>query len=116
MEIFKLLARKPAAPKKIQSSDTPAQQPLFRGVQIKPSPDACCQAARDIASQRFLSTDAPLLPLADCDAANCACVYEHFEDRRTAVRRASDTGFDYAAQYCTDEKRKSLLGGRRTDD
>ncbi len=116
MEFFKLLARKPAAPPKTPPTGSHSPEPCFRGVQINPKVNSCCEAARELAKSRFLSTDAPFLPLADCDAEHCACVYEHFDDRRTVIRRASDTGYDYAAQYCTDEKRKSLLGGRRADD
>lgn len=44
--------------------------------------DHACQAVQDIHDKRFLATEAPTLPLSDCDQANCQCHYEHHDDRR----------------------------------
>jgi hypothetical protein len=42
---------------------------------------------------RFLSDEAPSLPLAGCKTPqSCRCVYVHFNDRRTEVRRDTDSG------------------------
>jgi ABC-type nickel/cobalt efflux system permease component RcnA len=41
-----------------------------------------CQEAAELANKRFLSADAPPLPLANCQAAQCHCHYIHYEDRR----------------------------------
>ncbi len=67
---------------------------LFHGVAIEtPRGDRMCRAAAAIVGQRFLSEDAPLLPLPDCDMPReCRCVYQHFTDRRTERRRESDIG------------------------
>jgi hypothetical protein len=66
---------------------------LFHGVAVKPS-DACrCKAVVEIEGKRYLSDEAPTLPLARCDSPqDCRCVYEHFNDRRTEVRRETDSG------------------------
>jgi hypothetical protein len=66
---------------------------LFHGVAVKPF-DACkCAAVAAIEGQRFLSDEAPPLPLVECDMPHtCRCVYEHFNDRRTELRRDSDFG------------------------
>jgi hypothetical protein len=37
--------------------------------------------------ERFLSREAPLLPLAGCTAKYCRCRYVHYEDRRQRERR-----------------------------
>jgi hypothetical protein len=49
-----------------------------------------CAAALACKGKRYLSGDAPHLPLAECDAARCECKYRHFEDRRGASRRQGD--------------------------
>src|SRR5262249_54788293 len=59
-----------------------------------------CEAARALKERRFLSRDAPRLPLPDCaQAEHCRCSYRKYADRRAGPRR--------------DEEQ---LGGRRTPD
>ncbi len=41
-----------------------------------------CAAARALHDKRFLSDEAPPLPLKECDAGECRCRYEHHSDRR----------------------------------
>lgn len=66
---------------------------LFHGVAVKPSEDCRCKAAAKLQGRRYLSDEAPSLPLAGCDTPHaCRCVYEHFNDRRTLVRRETDSG------------------------
>ena len=88
----------------------------YSGVQVKSNPDTCCQAARDIAGQRFLTRNAPMLPLDGCDAPECQCTYKRFDDRRTEYRRLSDVGFDMASQMHEDDHRENPTSGRRADD
>jgi hypothetical protein len=38
-------------------------------------------------TQRFLSNEAPLLPLAGCTEKYCQCRYVHYDDRRDRDRR-----------------------------
>jgi len=51
---------------------------------MDPSP---CHAVRELADQRFLSSEAPVLPLADCDQPECNCHFEHYPDRRAQQNR-----------------------------
>jgi hypothetical protein len=52
-----------------------------------------CDAALRCRGRRFLSREAPRLPMTDCDrCAACRCVYRHHTDRRAGPRRASETG------------------------
>ena len=49
-----------------------------------------CAAAKACKDNRYLSVEAPRLPLAGCDASCCDCRYGHFDDRRRAPRRAEE--------------------------
>jgi hypothetical protein len=62
---------------------------------------------------RFLSSEAPALPLAGCDARACTCRYRHHEDRRSSLRRAADV-VSSGAYWAGQERRKSI--GRRSTD
>jgi hypothetical protein len=50
-------------------------------------PDRACDAAKNMRSNRFLSHEAPLLPLPKCTTTPCRCRYLHFSDRRVDLRR-----------------------------
>ena len=49
-----------------------------------------CAAAQARKDTRYLSPEAPRLPLPDCNANCCDCRYTHFEDRRRGARRADE--------------------------
>jgi len=52
-----------------------------------------CQAAQDNQRERYLSAEAPLLPLDQCDLPDqCECRYQHYEDRRAGPRRGTEQG------------------------
>ena len=78
-------------------------------------PGAACDAAKALKGQRFLSSEAPLLPLADCDAAECSCTFAHHADRRAGDDRrglyggvaGSSTGSHPVEQRKSGERRKS---------
>jgi hypothetical protein len=63
----------------------------WHAVSVVPSEGACAKA-RGSSRMRFLSNDAPPLPLEGCDARTCRCHYRHHEDRRRMPRRAADGG------------------------
>jgi hypothetical protein len=49
--------------------------------------DACVRATA-MGPRRFLSREAPALPLKGCTrASDCRCIYMHFVDRRSGARR-----------------------------
>jgi hypothetical protein len=74
-----------------------------------------CTAAHDLRKRRFLSKDAPALPLEACTKrASCPCKYRHHEDRRGKPRRGGETGISSNAKKHTSERRISR--GRRIDD
>jgi hypothetical protein len=51
-----------------------------------------CKAAEALAGQRFLSKDAPTLPLKGCNEPACSCRYRHYDDRRHAGVPLDDNG------------------------
>ncbi|MDX1508625.1 MAG: hypothetical protein R3358_10120 [Woeseiaceae bacterium] len=60
----------------------------YHAVAIK-FPSYACDAAKSIAGKRFLSSEAPPIPLPDCDGRECECTFLHFKDRRTGKDRRS---------------------------
>lgn len=91
---------------------TQPESNAYHAVSILPGCDACA-GARRLCGPRFLSRNAPRLPLAGCDAKNCECRFKHHRDRRSGSRRSSDMGMMSAA-YSNQERRSSR--GRRCDD
>jgi hypothetical protein len=99
--------------KKAPERARPATQPSpYHAVSVLPGNDACAAAYR-FSGQRFLSRQAPRLPLPSCDAATCDCRFKHHKDRRSGPRRNSDVGMIMAG-YSGNERRRSR--GRRATD
>ena len=46
-----------------------------------------CEAVRHLGNVRFLSAEAPALPLSGCTLQACRCSYVHHDDRREDDRR-----------------------------
>jgi len=62
----------------------------WHAVSVKPGPRAC-DAASTGTDRRWLSREAPMLPLPGCTHPDrCRCTYQHHEDRRTGGRRANE--------------------------
>jgi len=89
-----------------------AQNNPYHAVSVLPGTDACAAAYR-FAGQRFLSRQAPRLPLPSCDVTTCGCRFKHHKDRRSGPRRNSDIGMMMAG-YSGNERRQSR--GRRATD
>jgi hypothetical protein len=79
------------------------------------SPKSGCPAAQALKGQRFLSAEAPLLPLPDCiRSALCGCLYRKYADRRTESRRENDdTPLRRTLRPAQD--RRTKRGRRRSD-
>ena len=71
-----------------------------------------CAAAHALRDRRFLSREAPALPLTGCSAGECTCRYQHHDDRRQAVRRARDLAVTIEG-YDGEEQRDESRRGRR---
>ena len=76
-----------------------------------------CPAAQAVSGARFLSGQAPKLPLTGCtNPLGCRCVYKHHDDRRAGPRRLLDNGTSLrsSAAYLGEERRQAR--GRRATD
>jgi hypothetical protein len=96
-----------------EAKPAPVKKPInpWHAVSIAPRPGAC-KAANELLGQRFLSREAPPLPLKKCDKAECTCRYEHHENRRKGPRRAHEMGVSIDG-YEEDERRVKEKRGRR---
>jgi hypothetical protein len=87
----------------------------FSAVSVQPSKSSC-QAARSLKGQRFLSKDAPFLPVQGCTAQKCQCIYHHHPDRRTGNgdRRALGSAGSFLLGN-SNSNRRSGKGRRKID-
>jgi len=77
--------------------------------------DTSCAAATLCRNKRFLSQEAPRLPLPGCsNSEQCRCVYRHFDDRRSNLRRTADMGGALPSE--TPKTNRRLTRGRRAQD
>jgi hypothetical protein len=73
-----------------------------------------CAAAGELERKRFLSMEAPQLPLPTCSRPDrCQCLYVHYDDRRTSRRRGTDRGM-FPSPRLGNERRVGQE--RRADD
>jgi hypothetical protein len=85
----------------------------YHAVSIVPGV-ANCEAARELRLRRFLSREAPPLPLAACTlGGKCRCAYKHYDDRRMKARRAADR-IGQPPPFSGPERR-GAIGRRQTD-
>ena len=90
-------------------------EPSYQAIEIRPGLISCEEASA-LAGQRFLSDDAPELPLPGCDKNNCHCRYAHLDDRRSGEERRlpfdKTIAFDIHAKA---EKRSATSDRRRPE-
>jgi len=62
----------------------------WHAVEVRSSRQSCA-ACQQLAGLRFLSSEAPLLPIAGCEhPPTCRAVYKHHDDRREGPRREAE--------------------------
>lgn len=107
--------REPASPSVVKTSAaSSAQVNRWHAVSVVSKGD-CCEASWALSEKRFLSREAPRLPLAQCTkASDCRCAYQHHADRRGQPRRRQEVGGLWLEQYKGDERRTER--GRRVTD
>jgi len=77
--------------------------------------ETSCAAASQCRSKRFLSAQAPMLPMRGCDrSAICPCKFKHHDDRRTSRRRNDDVHRDLRSEFI--ECNRRAVRGRRSID
>ena len=118
--LFLRRGKKEGAPKKKterrSSTTSSADDTAFHAVSIKFPPKACA-AAREMDGKRFLSSDAPHIPLPGCDIVDCQCRFVHFKDRRARVdRRSVFTASGLSATTGKFEQERRHSDERRAED
>ncbi|MEZ5571741.1 MAG: hypothetical protein R3E64_06925 [Halioglobus sp.] len=88
----------------------------FHAVSILPDQRACL-AVESIRLQRFLSEEAPGLPLLNCGAQECGCKYIHHGDRRGGARdrRLALTDDTDESEFWSQRERRVAVGRRYQD-
>ena len=76
---------------------------------------SCRQTAMMYGGHRYLSPEAPVIPLPTCDIKNCRCRYVHHEDRRDDLDRRCRNVFDPNAELAKGGDRRGSHGRRVTD-
>lgn len=109
--LFRAKQPKPEPNRSAASKSASASNP-FHAVSILPGEQACAAAYRST-GQRFLSREAPKLPLPTCDSFHCTCRFKHHSDRRAGPRRRNDFGL-MSSQYAGTDRRNNI--GRRVTD
>ena len=84
------------------------QSTSYHAVSIQPGPQACA-AAKELRGRKFLSHEAPQLPLADCSSGYCQCRFTHHTDRRGTADRRSELprGFGVGPSGPPDAERRN---------
>jgi hypothetical protein len=85
----------------------------FHAVSILAGP-TCQRTAVEFKGRRFLSREAPGLPLPTCNHETCRCRYVHHEDRRSGRDRRHRDVWNPASPMVRDDRRASH--GRRVTD
>ncbi len=80
----------------------------YHNVSIRYYHANACEAVTKHEGKRFLSKEAPRLPLPGCGAAHCRCQYVHFKDRREDDRRSS-----YKSPLFVSADRRATTGRRQ---
>ncbi|HEY2781346.1 MAG TPA: hypothetical protein VGI90_11250 [Steroidobacteraceae bacterium] len=93
------------------TSRAPSQ---WHAVGIRPK-GAGCDAVQACRAARYLSSDAPRLPLRECTASDtCSCVYKHHADRRAQPRRQEERdGLRRSGKF--DQERRLTRDRRKSD-
>ncbi len=72
-----------------------------------------CEVVCQLNGQRWLSNQAPKVPVTGCDSAQCSCHYRHHEDRRVQDRREATV---LISSPPTEGERRSRYADRRMED
>jgi hypothetical protein len=114
MFVIRRKGKSPAATK--EKAPRPAvKSSEYHSVSIKLSSKSCT-AAKEMTGQRFLSIDAPALPLPGCDIAECGCRFVHHKDRRDPADRRSPFNSSINVDSGTFKKEQRERRDDRRDD
>ncbi len=93
------------------SSTASSRKKDFGAVSIQIGSHAC-SAAKYLKGKKFLSSQAPALPLSKCDIGDCRCKYRYHKDRRSEDDRRYPSALMQSV-FSDKEKRENAKSGRR---
>jgi len=106
-------ARQNKAATQADASPESKIQGEFHAVAMRYSENSC-NAAKAMTGRRFLATEAPELPLKECDFDDCRCTFDLFSDRRSKTdRRAPFAYRGLTERTGTFEREKRIKTDRR---
>ncbi len=91
------------------AKQTKPQVNPYHCVEVKIPYDAC-EAVMQLEGKRYLSADAPILPLPACNQ-NCKCKFKHHNDRRRKEDRRD--AFDSSGIHFSGAKNRRMGQDRR---
>jgi len=98
------------------TGSTKATDRRWHAVSVKPGPGAC-GIATEGRDRRWLSREAPTLPLAGCSRPDrCRCTYQHHDDRRTGEHRRAEEVDAFARPSPVANDRRKRRSRRATPD
>lgn len=86
----------------------------YHAVSVQPCLMAC-ERIRPLTGKRYLSREAPALPVSGCTNRQCRCRYVHHDDRRADERRVIGEGRAGLPAYGGPERRLVRRGRRASD-
>jgi hypothetical protein len=86
----------------------------YHAVSIKAGPN-CLETKARYGGRRFLSREAPPIPLPTCSGVACSCRYVHHDDRRAGVDRRHRDVWEPASPLAMGGDRRKNPGRRVTD-
>ena len=92
-----------------------SQVKAYSAASIHYRENACC-AVKAIGDKRFLASKAPLLPLPECNANNCKCAYQRYDDRREQDNRRAPFSLQVDLHVMAGNADRRSLKSRRDSD
>lgn len=86
----------------------------YHAVSIHAGP-SCFETELEFGGRRFLSHEAPSIPLPTCNRAKCTCRYVHHDDRRRGSDRRHRDVWDRGGLIGRVDDRRTSRGRRATD-
>jgi hypothetical protein len=86
----------------------------FHAVSISLASNAC-RSAKGLEGERFLSNEAPRLPLPKCDVKECQCRFVHYDDRRENEQRIGPDRDEPIGDNEKTKEERRLQDDRRDD-
>ncbi len=101
------MADKTSGINKSKATDSARPAQPWHAVTIRPK-GTSCDAAQARRTARYLSTEAPRLPLEECSTSDtCTCVYKHHADRRGQPRRQDERDGMRRSTEVSQERRRA---------